>query len=57
MTLQVGAEDALADRVAALATWVVTAGFGSPLFITWLARGGVTQHPRGRRLTVRLPPP
>jgi hypothetical protein len=43
--------------VAALATWVVTAGFGSSLFITWLARGGVTQHPPRRRLTVRLPPP
>lgn len=43
--------------VAALATWVVTAGFGSSLFVTWLARGGITQHPRGRRLTIRLPPP
>ena len=43
--------------MAALATWVVTAGFGSPLFISWLVRGGVSQHPRGRRLTVRLPPP
>lgn len=47
----------MTSGVAALATWVVTAGFGSSLFITWLARGGVTQHPPRRRLTVRLPPP
>lgn len=47
----------MTSGVAALATWVVTVGFGSSLFVTWLARGGVTQHPPRRRLTVRLPPP
>lgn len=43
--------------IAALATWVITAGFGLSLFVTWLARGGLTQHPRTRWLTVNLPPP
>jgi hypothetical protein len=43
--------------IAALVTWVITAGFGLSLFGTWLARGGLTQHPRGRWMTVNLPPP
>jgi hypothetical protein len=43
--------------IAALATWVVTAAFGISLFVTWLARGGLTQHPSARWLSVRLPPP
>lgn len=43
--------------VAALLTWVVTAGFGFSLFVTWLARGGLAQQPRSRWLTVSLPPP
>lgn len=43
--------------VAALVTWVITAGFGFSLFGTWLARGGLTQHPRGRWMMVNLPPP
>jgi len=43
--------------IAALLTWVITAGFGLSLFATWLARGGLTQHSRSRWLTVRLPPP
>lgn len=43
--------------MAALATWVVTAGFGSSLFISWLVRGGLTQDPPDKQLTVRLPPP
>jgi manganese efflux pump family protein len=43
--------------IAALVTWVITAGFGISLFVTWLARGGLTQHPRGRWFTVNLPPP
>ena len=42
---------------AALATWVVTAGFGLSLFVTWLAHGGLSQHPPSRWLTVNLPPP
>lgn len=43
--------------IAALVTWVFTAGFGLSLFFTWLARGGLTQHTRGRWWTVNLPPP
>jgi hypothetical protein len=43
--------------VAALVTWVITAGFGFSLFGTWLARGGLTQRPRSSWLTVNLPPP
>src|SRR5215472_7966694 len=43
--------------MAALVTWVITAGFGMSLFVTWLARGGLTQQPRRAWLTVRLPPP
>lgn len=43
--------------IAALATWVITAGFGLSLFVTWLARGGLSQHPPTRWLTVNLPPP
>jgi manganese efflux pump family protein len=43
--------------IAALLTWVITAGFGASLFVTWLARGGLAQQARGRWLTVRLPPP
>jgi hypothetical protein len=43
--------------VLALVTWVITAGFGFSLFGTWLARGGLTQHPRGKWMSVSLPPP
>jgi hypothetical protein len=43
--------------IVALVSWVITAGFGISLFVTWLARGGLTQHPRGRWFTVNLPPP
>jgi hypothetical protein len=43
--------------IAALVTWVITAGFGSSLFLTWLARGGLAQQPRSKWLTVSLPPP
>jgi manganese efflux pump family protein len=43
--------------IAALVSWVITAGFGISLFVTWLARGGLTQHPRGKWFSVNLPPP
>lgn len=43
--------------VAALLAWLLTAALGSSLFITWLARGGVSQQPRTARMALSLPPP
>ena len=43
--------------IAALVAWVITAGFGISLFVIWLARGGLAQHPRGKWFSINLPPP